>query len=266
MRPKWLALLAVVCAVIVSFGLLGTWQLNIARSEAHAEQVERIKSLPPATLTEILEPHAAMTEDDAGRTVTVAGTYEPDRQLLVADRRLGDATGHWVLTPLVVEPTGARLPVIRGFVTDPAQAPAAPAGPIRLEGMLAPGEAAPNDPRPLPDGQIQAVDLADLVNAWPGELYNAMLFTTSQTPPDVAPATHIPPPDLTPEGFAWRNLAYALQWWCFAAFALYMWWRMVREEHERERHLDVLAAPAGVPEATPDDQPDTADTPHETRS
>ena len=26
-----------------------------------------------------------------------------------------------------------------------------------------------------------------------------------------------------------RNLAYALQWWVFGAFALYMWWRMSTE-------------------------------------
>ncbi len=263
-RPKWLALLAVVVAVIVSFGILGMWQLNVARSEAHAEQVERVKALPQAELTQILQPHTAMTEDDAGRTVTVEGTYAADRQLLVADRRLGEQTGFWVLTPLVVEPGGAWLPVIRGFVTDPAQAPAPPSGPIRLEGMLAPGEAAPNDPRPLPDGQIQAVDLADLVNAWPADLYNAMLFTTAQTPPDAAPATPIPPPDLAPEGFAWRNLAYALQWWCFAAFALYMWWRMVREEHEREARLRAVAddpSPADV-----DHRPEIPETLHDTRS
>lgn len=250
MRPKWLALLAFVVAVTVVFGILGMWQLNVARSRAYDDQLARVKTLPSAELTSILAPHTPMTEDDAGRTVTVSGSYEGDRQLLVAGRRLGQTPGFWVLTPLVVEPGGARLPVIRGFVTDPAGASAPPLGPVQVAGMLAPGESTPNQPRAMPSGQIQAVDLADLVNAWPGELYNAMLFRTGQTPPDADSATSIPQPDLAAEGFAWRNLAYALQWWCFAAFALYMWWRMVREEHERER--EPLAAPAST---TASDEP-----------
>ncbi len=254
MRPRWLALLALVVAVIASFGMLGVWQLNVARSEAHSEQLERVRSLPPAELTTILAPHTAMTEDDAGRTVTMSGHYEGDRQLLVADRRLEGAHGYWVLTPLVVDPGGGRLAVIRGFVADPSEAGPPPEGTVQLTGMLAPGEAAPNDPRSLPAGQIQAVDLANLVNEWPGEIYNAMLFRTQQVPADAQAATPIPPPDLAPEGFAWRNLAYALQWWCFAAFALYMWWRMVREAHDREELL--AAEPADtVPPTIPSGDP-----------
>ena len=33
----------------------------------------------------------------------------------------------------------------------------------------------------------------------------------------------------------WRNAAYAVQWWVFAAFALWMWGRMVRDETRRAR-------------------------------
>jgi ABC-type nickel/cobalt efflux system permease component RcnA len=36
-------------------------------------------------------------------------------------------------------------------------------------------------------------------------------------------------------GLSWRNLAYALQWWVFALFAAYMWWRMVRDDYEDGR-------------------------------
>ena len=33
----------------------------------------------------------------------------------------------------------------------------------------------------------------------------------------------------------WRNAAYAVQWWIFALFALWMWGRMVRDETRRAR-------------------------------
>ena len=116
-----------------------------------------------------------------------------------------------------------------------------------LAGMLASSESAPNKPTALPSGQMQTIDLAELVNEWPGQLYNAILFPSSQQPPSTG-VTHIPPPDLSPDGFAWRNLAYALQWWIFALFALYMWWRMVREEHDREQ-LEAANAASGEDDA-----------------
>jgi cytochrome oxidase assembly protein ShyY1 len=37
-----------------------------------------------------------------------------------------------------------------------------------------------------------------------------------------------------PSGFALQNLSYALQWWLFAGFAVFFWWRLVRDAHERE--------------------------------
>jgi len=33
----------------------------------------------------------------------------------------------------------------------------------------------------------------------------------------------------------WRNAAYAVQWWIFAAFTLWMWGRTVRDETRRAR-------------------------------
>lgn len=254
MKPKWLALLALVCVVLVTFAMLGLWQLNVARDKGHAEALERAAALPSVQLTQALPPHTPMTSDLAGRSVTVSGTYDAGREIVVTDRRLGERTGYWVVTPLVVDGTQARLAVIRGFTTDPAAVPTPSAGPVSLAGMLAPGEAAPDRPVALPPGQMQSVDLAVLVNDWPGELYNAMLFPTSQTPPAQATSAlaHIPPPDLLAEGMSWRNLAYALQWWIFALFALYMWWRMVREEHDR------LALTAAGPDRASGAEPDRA--------
>ena len=43
-------------------------------------------------------------------------------------------------------------------------------------------------------------------------------------------------------GFKWRNAAYALQWWAFALFALYMWWRIVRDEGREDAAAQEAAA------------------------
>lgn len=263
MKPKWLALLAAVLVVLVLFATLGLWQLDVARDRNHAEAVERARALPPVALTDALSPHATMPGDLAGRTVTLTGSYEPQRQLIITDRRLHGEPGYWVVTPVVVEPGGARLAVVRGFTADPSSVPPPQPGPVRFTGMLAPGESAPNDPVALPAGRMQTVDLAVLVNEWPGRLYNAMLFPTSQTPAAGTQPAHIPPPDFTADGFAWRNLAYALQWWIFALFALYMWWRMVREEHQRLAFIERGATPPGGAPGHDRDEPDEQDEPDE---
>lgn len=44
----------------------------------------------------------------------------------------------------------------------------------------------------------------------------------------------VPPPDL-PSGLTLRNAAYALQWWVFALFALWMWVKMVRDDYRRHQ-------------------------------
>ncbi len=271
MKPKWLGLLALVVVVLVSFAELGLWQLNVARDEGHEEAAAQARAKPPVELTSQLAPHTQMSGDLAGRTVTVTGTYDAQRTLVVAGRRLGEATGYWIVTPLVVDdPSGSaddagRLAIVRGFTTDPAAAAAPAAGTVSLAGILAPGEAAPDKPVALPPGQVASVDLAALVNQWPGELYNAMLFPTQQTPPATDGLTVIPPPDFVSGELNWRNLAYALQWWIFALFALYMWWRMVREEHERLRHAETALTDGTrddpTPESSPESSPQSSPTP-----
>ena len=80
-----------------------------------------------------------------------------------------------------------------------------------------------------------SVDLSVLVNQWHGAIYNAFVFATGESPE----ATRRPGPRSSGcrrhgcrrAGCSWRNAAYALQWWIFALFAAYMWWRMVRDDH-----------------------------------
>ena len=255
-----MGLLACVVVVMIGFGMLGLWQLNVARDRGRAEQVSAAPTMPVADIASVLTPHGSFPNDGNGRRITATGRYDGSAQVLVTPRLLRGRRGFWVVTPFVVRSTGARVAVVRGFVTDPEQAvPPGPPGAaqrvvqgaaqdnateVTVSGTLAPGESPVDDSGPggssaaLPAGQVASLDLSLLVNRWPGALYNAFVFATAEQP-DVTSATgpaieRVPPPALVGGGLAWRNAAYALQWWVFALFAAYMWWRMVRDDSQSE--------------------------------
>lgn len=250
-RPRHLVLLVVATLFAALFVALGVWQYQVAHQDAREKVLQAGPRQPVVPLEKLVSPHQNFPNESSLRRVSITGTYDADKTFLVPDRRLNGAAGYWVVTPLVVESTGARLPVLRGFVTEPAERTPAPTGQIRLIGSLAPSES-PISGANLPAGQLASVDVATLLNQWGGDVYNAFVFVVSQTPAEQSGAMrHVPPPTPSVGGVDWRNFGYALQWWVFAMFAFYLWWRSVREDH-----LDQLALkdPGTPADANTDDR------------
>lgn len=176
---------------------------------------------PSATSTVSPSLGAAAASQSAGASATASGTSPPP----------GGAA-----YPPGLSAATRVLAVVRGFVTDPTQAPRPPSGRVTVTGSLAPGES-PSTMGALPEGQLGAVDLSVLVNQWQGQLYDAFVFATAERGPSGAAVDlgaelrRIPPPNPTGgSGLAWRNAAYALQWWIFALFAAWMWVKVVRDD------------------------------------
>ncbi|WP_404384582.1 SURF1 family protein [Knoellia locipacati] len=243
LRPRNLALLAVAVLVVVAFVQLGRWQLGVAEDEALRESLEKARSQQPVAVERVLRPHSDFPGELSIRPVSATGEFGPD-QVVVANRRLDGRSGYWVVAPLRVTATGATLPVLRGFVTSPAELPPVPTGTVTVTGGLAPPESPYAGAAP-PEGQLGSVDTSVLVGRWSGDLYNAFVFQQEETPA-AAPGSlgsmqRVPTPS-GETGFKWRNAAYALQWWAFALFALYMWWRIVRDEGREDAASERAAA------------------------
>lgn len=250
LTPRWLAWLVVVVGLSIGFVWLGLWQMNVAREDAAQEVLTEAAARPVLELTATVAPHAPFPRDGSNQRVRAVGSFDPARQVLVAERRLAGADGFWVVQPFLVQSTGARIPVVRGFVRSlpaaeaVATRSAAALGTVTLVGSLAPTESPIDGKKRLPTGQIGSIDVGALLNVWGGEVYNAFLFDISETPdagvagPAGASAAggmeRVPPPDL-PSGLTLRNAAYALQWWVFALFALWMWVKMVRDDYRRHQ-------------------------------
>lgn len=243
LKPRWLGLLGLLAVILVAFTFLGLWQLSVAKDEARKAAIEAAPHQAVVPLSQVMEPHAEFPGDASGRPVEASGHYDLAGQVVVVDRRLDGVSGSWVVTPLVVDGTGARLAVVRGFVpgTPPGAGPVVDGDPVTVVGTLAPSESPVPTSAGLPPGQLGSLDLSVLVNTWDGPLYNAFVFAVSETPDLSAasasaasmPVERIPPPPV-PSGLTLRNAAYALQWWVFGLFAAWMYWRMVRDDYRAD--------------------------------
>ena len=249
-----LALLVVLLVAAALCGRLGMWQLDRARAQGEAraqQQLREVEGEPPVSLATLLQPQSPFPGELVGRQVVVDGFFDGE-ELLVPGRVLEGRTGYLVLTPLRVATDGDPvLAVVRGWVPDRASADAldpAPTGTVQVTGYLQSGEAGvASDPRP---GEVEAVSPGELVNRWGGPIYSAYLVLNAVTPPQDADVSVLPAPALMGQPGAGtgplnlQNLAYALQWWIFAAFALVVWARVVRDETRAaaEEALEALEA------------------------
>jgi len=274
LTPRWLALLAMVLAAAAVMARLGEWQLDRARQKGERDRVEAAQAEPPAPLTSVLTPRTAFPDAAAHRRVTVEGTWDSARQLLVPGRRLGDSTGLWVLTPLRLA-DGSGVPVVRGWVPDAADPHAdpraLPRGPVAVEGVLEPSEPveglAPGEASSVPAGQVALVAAPLLVQRWPYPLMTGYVVQAGARPGATGQAAALAAvPPSTGGGLALQNLSYALQWWLFSAFGIFFWWRVVRDDHRgRLRRATVGADPPPVPgrehDAEPVPTPDAGERP-----
>lgn len=250
LTPRWLVVGALVLLAVGVCVFMGTWQLsrfeNRVDEHKAAEHTEATAAQQtPVPLSRVLpDAKAQVPSDGSGRRVTATGHYDPAHQLLVPDRRLDGHDGYYVLTPLRVD-GGAALPVVRGWLPGavPAGAaaraaavPPAPAGEVTVTGALQYQESAgdngvPAAPGALPTGQLAVVNAASLVNLLPYPVYNGWITATATA----APMKPVPPAAAPNSGLdlkAFQNLGYTGQWFVFAGFVVFMYFRLARREAE----------------------------------
>ena len=153
----------------------------------------------------------------------------------MSGRELDGREGYWVVTPVATtRPDGPALPVVRGWTASPDDVPAPPTGAAELVGWLQPTEGT-GEADPDPDDDIlPQVRTADLVQRVDQDLYGAYAVVADQDGVNdgtdgLEQATLAQLPDVG-RFTALRNVLYALEWWFFGAFALFVWVRWMRDE------------------------------------
>lgn len=251
LTPRWLAvsLLALLAVPVCVF--MGSWQLS--RFEARVDQHRTAKhderktaEAAPVPLARVLPDTRAQVRDgDSGRIVSATGRYDTRHQFLVPGRTLDGNDGRegfYVLTPLRVG-GGAALPVVRGWLPGSASTAArsgsvlaAPTGQVTVTGAMQYPEttdsAGADASGTLPSGQLGIISAASLVNLLPYPVYAGGWITDQHATSPLRAVPPAAPPNSGLDLKAFQNLGYTGQWFVFAGFAVFMWFRFVRREGE----------------------------------
>jgi surfeit locus 1 family protein len=233
LTPRWLGLLVLALALAAVMSAMGVWQLGVYQSKTAAATAKRVGAAP-VELQSLFSIDEGLPAKAVGRRVTVSGEWGPVAdQVFIADRRQGTQNGFWVVSPVKLAGGGAVM-VVRGWVpsvSDPAVR--APSGPVRLTGSVAASEAEDSSDDAAKGRVLSSLRIPTIVHMVDYRVYDAFAVLSSidsGTTPEPAPAV-VPPPAPPTDHAGLRNVAYAFQWWIFAAFTLWMWARMVLDAH-----------------------------------
>lgn len=242
LSPRMLGLHLLALAAVTAAVLLGLWQYDAWQTGRTLEARDLAKAAP-LPLDDVMTSDATFPADQVGRPVTFSGEWVPASTVLVSGRELDGRPGWWVVTPVAVcadDHRGAgscadapAMLVVRGWAASRSDVPDAPAGRVDLTGWLQPGEGA-GLPDPDPDDAVlPELRIASAIQHVDQDLYGGYVIARDGAPAeDLEPVTpdSLPDPGSTT---ALRNILYAIEWWVFGGFALFLWWRWVRDELER---------------------------------
>ncbi|WDV33453.1 SURF1 family protein [Streptomyces sp. AD16] len=263
---QWVLVTLLFVLMIPAMIELGFWQLH--RHEHRVEQnarIERSVKADPVPVRELTGPGGSVAEGDRWRRVTAEGTFDPEHEVVVRRRtNSDDKVGVHVLTPFRLG-NGTVLLVNRGWVpadgpqTSLPQIPAPPSGEITLTGRLMPDETTAasgiKDLEGLPDRQIMLISSGQQADALGVPVLGGYVEQVAPDPGADGPEL-IKGPDY---GGIGPHMAYAVQWWLFAAAVPVGWVILVRRDlrDRREAAAEQDGSGAGGDGGAPEQEPAT---------
>lgn len=211
--PKWIGGLLIALAVASIFAWLGQWQLGRA-----------IESNQPIQIV---------------KTQTIPVMIDNKNVFIVSDRIQKGTSGYWVISNSITE-SGQSVILALGWTEQLADAER-----VRLDiksSMLAQaflpvtGETLPTEPPVSAKNEytFSSVSTAQLANVMAGtkSMRADYLAVSSAATPSGLETIHA---EISQEaGINWLSAFYAVEWAVFAGFAVFMWWRLLKDAHIAE--------------------------------
>lgn len=261
-RPKWLGALALALMAAAIFAALAQWQIGRSVQDAIVQERPTEVVRP---LDELVQPGVATPQSATGARVSLTGHFVAGDSVIVGGRihTIGsNETGWWVVSHFVTD-DNTDLPVVIGWAPT---ADAATSALAKFDQTIAAGQAptsvtgrfntsdAPTTPDEDADPQtVTGVAVAHLINIWqsvaPGGTYFG--YVIDEQPLADLSVISTPAPEQQAQ-LNWLNIFYGVEWTLFAGFAVFLWWRLVKDAVERERDQAELDAAAAEPTSTID--------------
>ncbi|MER8236789.1 SURF1 family protein [Streptomyces sp. NPDC101490] len=255
---QWVILTLIALVLIPTMIELGFWQFHrherrVAQNALIADSV----AAEPVPVERLTSPGHTVPREDYWRPVTVTGTFDTTHEVVVRRRTSADdRVGVHVLTPLVLR-DGKVVLINRGWIPAASDqhsfppVPPAPKGEVTLTGRLkadeTTGASGIKDLKGLPDRQVMLINSRQQAELIGREVLGGYVEQTAPNPAGNTPE-QIPEPDHESIG---AHMAYAVQWWLFAAGVPVGWVILVRRE-KRDRQTSAVSGPAGTPEPDPE--------------
>lgn len=244
---QWVALALGVAVLFTGCVLAGRWQWNRhVDRDAQIAVIEANYASDPVPIDELLDgPGDVVPASDVWRRVTVSGTYEADKTVLLRNRPVESQAAFHVLVPFVTD-EGTVIVVNRGWIpygsnsSTPDALPAPPSGEVELTLRLRADEPAADNG--APPGQVQAINTAQVLAAGPdgaawaeGRTYGGYGALAAEDGQPAQGLATLPVPDTDPRS----HLSYAFQWWVFAVGGVAGFVVLIRRER-RDATLEAL--------------------------
>ena len=240
-RPRWIGALFIALGVAVVCALLAQWQAS--RSvEAPVRDADRnaFNWTKAPELSSVIKPGRTPRGTAVGTLVRTTATLDAGTATVVANRVQRDGSaGYWVMA-FYTEPSGNRILAPLGFTASKQQALQvagrlsalkAASSPGLLHGRLSPAEAPQRIQRVLQS--VAPGQLANLLPAQQGKrVYPLFMLVTDRALPGLEKITVV---SLSTAQINWLSAFYAVEWFAFCGFSIFMWWRLVRDQQQRER-------------------------------
>jgi surfeit locus 1 family protein len=233
-RPRWIVALLLALGVAAGFAALGQWQIGRAVATGTVVIIPDEKVTP---LADVATPQKEVTDRAAGQIVTVTGRRVAGDTYVVSDRVNFGVTGYWVLGHVVAK-NGASVAVALGWAKTKAEVDAA-ADRLRAgeASVTVVGRYQPTEPPDQDDFEhhvVSVVSIPWLLNEWKTVTPTAYggYIVDNVAPAGLAKIQSVRP--VNDVSLNWLNVFYAIEWALFAGFAIYLWYRLVKDAWERE--------------------------------
>lgn len=217
---------------------LGVWQLDRAAQKLALEaQINERGGLSAWDTPQLLG--AADATVGIHRPVRLSGTWVPGRTVFLDNRQMNTRVGFFVVTPLRLEGSERVVLVQRGWAprdfNDRNHVPEVPtpAGPVQLEGRLAPPPGKLYELGEAGTGTIrQNVDLAAFAQETGLPLLGVSVLQTDAAADGLLREWPLVAIDVQ------KHHGYAFQWFALCALAgfLYLWFQILSPRRKRRSH------------------------------